>query len=277
VAVKYPTFTDVSTSRRKKKYELHDVVYTPYAEAIHKPELVAYGRSTLETTIAAAFDAYRAAGVKSRAFPDRLLADVVDPQLVESIAIIEHLNTGSLNGDGAQTAMDSVFVTIGANQADAFDYARSTAGAMGLVQFIPSTYKLMAKRPELGLIQDFKTGMTDPVNAVKAEIAYLDAELANMPLSVKDLYYVDNDRVKEYLAAAYNAGGTRVRKAIAQWGDSWSDPHAAEIAAVAKKKGARSRSVTSLKNATLHAETVDYVKKMRRALTMLRPPPPIQT
>lgn len=277
LAVRYPIFKDISTSSRSPKYELVDVLYTPYSPDIHQTEMVEWGKKTLRSEIGAAYDQYRAAGIKSKAFPDRLLVDVIDPQLVESIALIEHLGVDALLGDDATKAMESVYVVVGANQKDAYDYSRSSAGALGMVQFIPSTYALMAKRTDLGLIKDFETGMSDPVNAFKAEIAYLDAELATMPLAVKDLYYVDNDRVKEYLSAAYNAGGTRVRRAIVQWGDGWSDPHAEEIAAIARKYGPNSATTLKVKNATLHKETIMYVKKLRQALKILRPPPPLLT
>lgn len=277
VAVRYPIFKDVSTSKRNPRYELKDVVYTPYSSQIHDAETVAWGVETLRANIAKAYDAYRAAGIRSRAFPDRLLADVIDPKLVEQIAVIEHLGETALFGEDARRAFESVYVVIGANQDDAYDYSRSSAGARGLVQFIPGTYALMARRPELGLIKDFEAGMADPVNAIKAQIAYLDAELASMPLAVKDLYFVDNARVGEYLAAAYNAGGSRIRRAIARWGDAWSEPHDAEIAAAAKRYGSRSAQANTLKNATLKRETVIYVKKLRAARALMGTAPVIVT
>ncbi len=271
VAVRYPIFKNVSVSRRKPRFALHDVVYTPYSDALRTSEMIAWGKDTAHGEIRAAFDALRAASVHSRAFPDQLMSDVIDPKLVESIAIIEHVGLGGLS-DGYDTATDAFYVTLGGNQADAYLYARSPAGALGLVQFIPSTYALMAKRKDLGLIPNFDQGMADPVNAIKAQIGYLDAILADMPLSVKDLYHVDPTRVDEYLAAAYNTGDGRVRKTIAQWGDAWSEPHAADINALAKKKGRRSHAVKKLKAATLLPETVIYVKKLRQALNFLNPP-----
>lgn len=275
VAVRYPIFKDISKSRRNPRYELEDVVYTPYSSRIHDAETVAWGVETLRASIAKAFEAYRAAGIRSRAFPDRLLADVIDPKLVEQIAIIEHLGETALFGEDARRAFESVYVIIAANQDDAFDYSRSSAGARGLVQFIPSTYALMTRRPELGLIKDFEAGMTDPVNAIKSQIAYLDAELASMPLAVKDLYSVDNARVGEYLAAAYNAGGARVRRAIDRWGDAWSEPHDSEIAAAAKRHGSRSAQANILRSATLKRETVIYVKKLRAVRALMDPLPVI--
>ena len=311
VAVRYPIFKDVTVKRRHPRYELQDVVYSPNSDALRSPEMVAYGKQTLLGYIGAAYDALRASGVRSKAFPDKLVADVIDPDLVQSIAAIEHLGVGSLQGDGAQTALDSVYATVGANQDAAYAYARSSAGALGLVQFIPSTYALMAKRPDLGLTKDFNAGMTDPVNAFKAEIAYLDASLADMPLSVRDLYSVDPSRVDEYLAAAYNGGDIRVRRAIAAFGDDWSADPSARKAVLQKKYEALFSQAASLKKrilaendpavwkpmqkqlnasraeraqvqaqmskltaSSLRTETALYVQKLRSVLALLRPPAP---
>ena len=273
VGVRYPIFRNVTVNARKPRYELVDVHYVPYSSRLHTAEMVAWGKETLDANVKEAYDAYRAAGIRSRAFPDRLLVDVISKEQLETIAVIEHLSEGSLFGSNPRLAMESVFVVLGGNQDDAYAYSRSSMGAKGLFQFIPSTYKLMAARKELGLDPDFETGMADPVNAIKAAVAYLDAELAGMPLAVKDLYYVNNDRVIEYLAAAYNGGGTRIRRAVTMWGDAWSEPHDAEISALARKHGARSLTVTRAKNATLRDETITYVKKLRQTLTLMRPSP----
>jgi len=309
VAVRYPVFKDVTVKKKQPRYQLQDVVYTPYSDALHTPETVALGQETLRANIAEAEGALRAGNVMSRAFPDRSVADVIDPKLLEAIAVIEHLGESSLLGTNAQTAADSFYVVVAANQDDAYAYSRSSAGARGLVQFIPSTYALMVKRPELGLIRDFDAGMADPVNAIKAQIAYLDSELASMPLAVKDLYAVDPSRVDEYLAAAYNGGGARVRKAIAAFGDDWSaDPTDRKAvlqkrfdalfyeATVLKKKilaeddpavwkpmqkrlnASRAEraqvqaKIDALKASSLHQETAVYVQKLRAVLKMLRPP-----
>lgn len=273
VGVRYPVFRDVSVSSRKPRYRLEDVVYVPYSSKLHTPEMVAWGKETLDANVMKAYAQYRELGVRSRAFPDRLLVDVISPEQLEAIAVIEHLSEGSLLGANGRIAMESVYIVLAGNQDDAYAYSRSSMGAKGLFQFIPSTYKLMVARKNLGLDPDFETGMAAPINAIKAAVAYLDAELAGMPLAVKDLYYVNNDRVIEYLAAAYNGGGTRIRRSVNQWGDAWSETHATEIAAASRKHGSRSVIVTKMKNATLRDETISYVKKLRQTLAMLRPSP----
>jgi len=309
VAVRYPIFKDISVSKRKPRYQLQDVVYSPFSEPLRTPEIVALGQATLRANIEEAMSQYRAAGIMSRAFRDRLLVDVIDPELLEAIAVIEHLGEKAVLSD-PERASGSFYAIVATNEDDAYAYSRSSAGARGLVQFIPSTYALMVKRSELGLIKDFEDGMSDPVNAIKAQIAYLDAELASMPISVKDLYAVDRWRVDEYLAAAYNGGGARVRKAIAAFGDEWSaDPAAqkaslqkqydklfAEAEALKKKiyaeddpavwkpmqkrlnaSRAERAQVTAklngLKSSALRTETAIYVQKLRAIIKLLRPPP----
>jgi hypothetical protein len=301
----------VTVKKRQPRYQLEDVVYTPYSEALLTPEMVALGQQTLRANIARAMEALRAGGVRSRAFPDRLVSDVIDPKLPEAIAVIEHLGEASLLGSNAASAAGSFYVVVAANQDSAYAYSRSSAGARGLVQFIPSTYALMTKRSDLGLIKDFEAGMSDPVNAIKAQIAYLDAELASMPLAIKDLYSVDPARVDEYLAAAYNGGGGRVRKAIKAFGDDWSNDPTAQKASLQKRFDALFAEADGLKRkilaeedpaiwkpmqkrlnasraerahvkakldgitaSSLRKETAVYVQKLRAVLKQLRPPAP---
>lgn len=261
VAVKYPIFDEVvwwHYGHSHSSYDLIPVVYTPWSKRLHQPEIVEWGKATLITMLNDVYADLNARGVMSRAFPDRPLTDIISPELVQGIAVIEHMGLASLSGPKGEYLMDSVFVILGTNQDKAYAYSRSSANAKGVAQFIPSTYKIMTKQTNLGLDPDFETGMANARNALKAMIAYLDAELAYMPFSVRDLYYVDIDRVHEYLAAAYNAGGVRVRRAILMWGDAWSEDHVAANYTQAR--------------AILRDETQQYVAKLRVVKDLLRKP-----
>lgn len=270
VAVQYPIFKEKWITSKKRVYELEDVVYTPYSRELHTPEMAAWGQATIDAMIAQAYDDLRQMGIRSRAFPDRLVVDVIDPELVKAIAVIEHLSETSLAGENAQAAQESFYVIMAGNQDKAYAYSRSSAGAKGLVQFIPSTYKLMVKRKELQLNPDFETGMADPRNAIRAQIAYLDAELAGMPLAVKDLAAVDPRRVDEYLAAAYNGGGARVRKAIKALGDDWSSDPTAKTAELQRRYDALFAQADSLKKKILAEEDPAVWKPMQAKLNKLR-------
>jgi hypothetical protein len=291
---------------KKKTYELHDVTYVPYSDGLRQAEMISWGEETLERYVSGVYAELRAKGIRSRAFPDRLLADVIDPDFAKAIVIIEHASDQNLLRD-PQGVADTVRVVIGTNQERAYSFSVSSAGARGLVQFIPSTYKLMTRRSDLELITDFVQAMSDPHNAIKAQVALLDSELASMPSSVRALYDVNPGKVNEYLAAAYNGGGGRVRKAIANFGDSWSDSSTAktaanraehdklinrgeavkvlikkadaktlkslqaELADIRKRYRALDAQLSVMQAATLRAETVGYVKKLRAIMPLLKP------
>jgi hypothetical protein len=295
------------TVKKKKRYSPAFSYYVPYVKELYSPETLAAGSDYLSSLIKDAFDDLDAKGVVSRAFPDQALTAVVDPYLIKSIAVIENADSQIFEDNNSEDSLGRFLVKLAINKENALGTVVSSAGARGMVQFIPSTYKIMVtKRPDLQLIPDFVTGMNDHKNAVKAEAAYLDMILADLPDSVKDLYHQDRGAAAEYLAAGYNGGSVRVRKAIQAWGADWSAAHAsyAELTAKAKSLNARiaqidrklavgglsaqkiadlkaerktdvaSRETTiALRNKTngscLKKETVAYVVKLRRVYDML--------
>lgn len=266
----YPVVTTSTTSSKVKskktgklvtvrssKYSALDTVYIPYSNDYYTPEILSAGSDYLSFLIQEAYDELRAKNIHSRAFPDRLLSDTIDPYLVKTIAVIEQSDHRTLLGDTEpERAVGRFLIKLATNQENAFSSALSTAGAAGMVQFIPSTYAMMVRnRPDLGLIPDFRTGMSDHKNAVKAQVAYLDEELAVLPTSVRALYPTEKLKAGAFMAAAYNGGSPRVRKAIAAYGDAeWDILHH-------QKRG-------KLTPSSLRSETVTYVKKLRKTYSM---------
>jgi hypothetical protein len=242
IGVVYPVARKLSAT----KYELHDTLYVPFQEEFYRPEVMAAGSDYLSDVIRSAFDELRDMGIKSRAYPDRLVADVVDPYLLKSIIVIEHTSHRTLlNDEVSERALGVFFAKLAINGDDAFDVALSSAGASGLAQFIPSTYALFVKnRPQYALIPDFAKGMADHTNAVKAEVAYIDDSLAILNGLVKEAYDTDKTKAAEYLAAAYNGGYSRVNRSIASYGEGWTQG--------------------------LRPETKTYVAKLRRAYSMFQ-------
>ena len=239
-----------------KAYDVTLTYRVPVTKAMYAPEVLAAGSDYLTLRIQDAFDDLRARGVKSVALPDRLLADVVDPYLVKSIVVIEHSSHVDLLSDfEPEREMGDFLVQLGLKGDHAFDGSVSSAGATGLAQFIPSTYKSLVKhRPELGLIPDFKKGMADHLNSLKAEIAYLDECLADMPKDIRASYRVNPEATAAVLAASYNGGSTRVRKALLNWGDAWDKVHRNENG--------------YMYASSLRTETSFYVAKLRQAYRM---------
>lgn len=245
VAVRYPIAYGLSGV--KDRYELRDEVYTPYTRDLHTKDIVAEGERHLDGLISGVLDSMRRDQIMSRSQSGQLMADVVDPALIKSLIVIEHTNL-SETARNAEQAVERVYVTLALNRGETYNYSRSSAGALGLVQFIPSTYNSFARRLNLKLNKDFETGMRDHANAVRAQIAHIDDSLANLPEDVRRAGTRD-PKVQEYLAAAYNGGYARVRTAIKIWDEQISgELKPAEI----------------LKRSRLHSETIQYVKKLRQ-------------
>ncbi len=282
--------------------------YVPYNSDLYSTETLANGSDYLSNLIKDAFSDLDAKQIKSRAFPGQPLTAVIDPYLIKSIAVIEHADGQIYAADNSEDALGRFLVKLALNKEEALNSALSVAGARGMVQFIPSTYKLLVKnRPDLALIPDFAKGMADHQNAIKSEAAYLDMILADLPQSVRDIYVKDKGAAASYIAAGYNGGSARVKKAIRVWGDDWSISHANEYARLAAKaallksriaqidkklklakttaaekkslKSERAKAVADragaladaaiIKNSWLVAETAGYVVKLRRVYTML--------
>ena len=251
---------------RRGRYSLEYGYNVPYNRALYSIETLSVGSDYLSSLIQDAFDALREKGIRSRAFPEKLLADVIDPNLVKSIAVIEHADSQIYDTDGSEDSLGRFLVQLAVNKDNALGNVVSSAGARGLVQFIPSTYQLMVtRRPDLGLIPTFEDGMADHKNAVTAAVAYLDMDLAAMPAEVRARAETNFGAVAPYLAASYNGGSTRVVRAIRLWGEDWALDHRAEYR---KARGTAARQ--AIARGSLKDETMYYVVKLTRAYTMLQ-------
>jgi hypothetical protein len=296
------------TIKKKVQYKPVFSYSVPYNSELYSVEALAAGSDYLSSLIKEAFDELDVKQITSRAFPGQPLTAIIDPYLIKSIAVIEHADGQIYENDKSEDSLGRFLVKLALNKEEALGGAVSVAGARGMVQFIPSTYKLMVtKRPDLGLIPDFVKGMADHNNAIKAEAAYLDMILADLPQSVRDIYVADKGAAASYIAAGYNGGSARVKKAIRVWGDGWSVSHASDYSILTKKaaslksriatidkklkstkltvaetkalKNERAKAVSdratalanaaNIKNTWLVAETAGYVVKLRRVYNML--------
>ena len=197
-----------------------DMVYAPYSEQIHTADVVASGKQYINDRADAALKDLRIKRVASRTVPDKLVVDVVPPDLVKNIILAETVDPGWLGfaDDGGLALAERALVIIGANREWAYRYTNSKAGANGLAQFIEPTYDLMVERyPEAGLIKDHTLGMADHTNAFKAIALLFDNETK----AIQDK--TAQPVTREMLAAAYNGGPSRVIRAVKSDGQQWAD------------------------------------------------------
>lgn len=157
----------------------------------------------------------RANGVKSRAFPNRNVADVIPTDVLMAIPVIEHVDPTKIRRKGSETAVNDVLSNIGRKGPSAYAGIRSHRGANGLFQYMPRTYAgIRRKYPEARLVPGFADGMRNETNAATAVYLLLDESLDGVSGSRRAALMRSPMTLRMFLAASYNAGYPRVVRAL---------------------------------------------------------------
>ncbi len=192
------------------------IVYLPFTEDTFDPDFVSSGKEFLLGTARNALEDLRRAQVRSTAFPGELLADVIPPQLIATLAVIEQTDDGDYVEKEA-AAFDEVLSQYGLKQEEAYRYSVSSANALGPMQFTNrkgnGTYALVVRScPGARLDPIFERGATNLLNAMKAAVCLLDLDLAAMPSDIRFAYRANPDVLGIFPVAAYNGGSRNVSK-----------------------------------------------------------------
>lgn len=217
VAIKYPVSNE--NGRFGGSADVIEAIYTPYSAEIENPNIIGRGLETQEGFIEKAYARLKNRGVRSRAFSGRSITEVVPREVVRVLLINEHIDPGEFRSEGlAERLACRVLTVVAMNSEKAYAYSISKAGARGLVQMISSTYNLLLKKyPEAGLNSDFPIGMSDPINAVMAQVLLCDADWE----SLRSRFEIGPERIGPYLAAAYNGGVGRVLSLLSSEQEEW--------------------------------------------------------
>jgi hypothetical protein len=153
------------------------------------------------------------------------MGDATPMEVSLVLSIIEHIDPDRFEHyEGNEIALvHEVLTIIGANTTEAYRYSKSPAGARGLFQFVPDTYRrLRQKYRSAGLKQDFVSGCDDHINAAKASLLLFDSDLASLPRKLWSVARKDGRSVGMYLAAAYNCGPKRVETSARACKGQWT-------------------------------------------------------
>lgn len=163
-----------------------DFYYSPYSPDLYKSFLVQEGRAYLTGVVDKALEDLRNLEVMSKAYPGKLLADTIKPELLIAIPHIEQSDFGEALVD-PKTTFERVDVILGANKQRAYAFTRSSADAQGLNQFTRGTYQGIRKYyPGANLIKDFVKGANDHVNVTKAAASLVDYNRAEYISPLKE-------------------------------------------------------------------------------------------
>ncbi|MDP1689365.1 MAG: hypothetical protein Q8L47_04560 [bacterium] len=205
---------------REKGHET--MVYSPYTDYLAQKEVVDFGNKYLKTAILNALDELKKQFVLSRAVRGSLVADVISERIIFNLALIEHMDHGEYEDKGDVYMMNKVLTQLALNREKTFNYAKSSAGALCLMQIMRTTYGgVKGKKGKLapGVLQLYPNAKLpiDPVigscgshsQATKVAYLVLDDKLAYMPSDFKGKFVNEPKRYGYVLAAAYNGGSGR--------------------------------------------------------------------
>ena len=219
LAVKYPVSNE--GNRFGPGDPVIEAIYTPYSAEIKTDEVIERGIKIQTDLIKRAYARLSERAVFSRAYPGRKVVDVVPRDVLTVLLMNEHINPGYFKSAGlAKPLVEQVLTIIATNREKAYAYSISSAGARGLVQMIPSTYRLIAARyPSARLEPSFLAGMSDPINAIIAQVLLCDSDWE----SIRSQSDIGPDRIGPYLAAAYNGGVGRVLSVLRHDKQEWME------------------------------------------------------
>jgi hypothetical protein len=226
--IKYPENMAVlalRTTVRSGENTFAEVVYTPYSPEIDTLQVRRVGLDYLMQQIERAATDLKARKVRLNGFA-RLALDPMSSRIALVLSIIEHIDPTRFKAceKGSEIVLvNEVLTIIGANTTNAYAYSKSPAGARGLFQLIPDTYRRLVKRyPDSGLEKDFVRGCTDHFNAAKASLLLFDADLKSLPEKRLREVRKDASEAGRYLAASYNCGAKRVYRSAKKCKSDWT-------------------------------------------------------
>ncbi|MDT5295746.1 MAG: hypothetical protein QOJ76_2626 [Acidobacteriota bacterium] len=147
---------------------------------------------------------------------------VVD--VAERLCHVEHTDHKRFLTEDAASLFKEVRALYALNSGDTYRYSVSSAGAGGMVQMIPQTYKAVREQhPEAGLKEDFVEGMRDHSNALEAMLLYMQDTWDKLLKSDEVVAALGGGLATqaELLAAGYNSNPTRLPKYLRQGGAGW--------------------------------------------------------
>ena len=199
----YIVFAQRRPVHAKEGYE--EAVYTAYSPEFDTKTMRDAGMEYLSHLQRLAYDRIKDDDVRSRVSPGLTVADRIPTSMVLRLMITEHIDPLHMRYVGIEQCIHEVLVTLAANRAHAYAYAKSSAGALGLAQFIDDSYEMVrADYPKALLEPDFELGMSDLRNAVLASVLLLDLELTQLPRDYLKRFTDSSQRFTAFLAAGYN-------------------------------------------------------------------------
>lgn len=179
------------------------------------PEVINAGKLYVKNTIDVAREKLRQKGL----FISPKVAD-----MAERLSIVEHVDHYRFRTEYHQNIYNDIFTLYALNEGQTYRYSVSSAGAGGMVQMIPSTYRMIrARYANAGLMYDFVAGMQNHGNAAQAMLLYMQMtynDLISNP-TIFNAIQTGIATENELMSAGYNSNPARLAGYIKRGGAGW--------------------------------------------------------
>lgn len=180
------------------------------------PEVVSAGRFYVHNTIEVAREQLRNKGYA-------IQPKVAD--MAERLATVEHVDHLRFRTEPAANIFNDIFTLYALNEGQTYRYSVSSAGAGGMVQMIPSTYRIVRSRyPNAALNPDFVEGMRNHVNATQAMLLYMQMTWNDLTARPTINYALQTGIAtpEQLMSAGYNSNPARLSGYIDRGGAAWT-------------------------------------------------------
>lgn len=245
LALKYLITPKESGSKAEIENAMYSGVYVPYSQELIEESVTKAGEKYINDIIAQV--SKELANKPSVSEPGKMIPETIKPELVRALVYAEHMDTTEfLNTQDTKLLADKVNVLLAGNKSDTWKYSVSSAGAAGISQFIPSTYKSLVNRhKDITFNPDFVAGMRDHVNALKATFVLLDDYIAEVRNRAPEHFLPGH--AFDYGVAAYNGGPVRVSRAAKQYGATWYEANDGQLNAVEEEIRKANQNLASIR------------------------------
>lgn len=207
--VQYPVI------RNGKFYEM--AYYMSTHPGLVTPEVVGAGRIYVKNVIDIARQKLSEKGVT-------IQPKIAD--MAERLATVEHVDHTRFRNEMHQNIYNDIFTLYALNEGQTYRYSVSSAGAGGMVQMIPATYRMVRGWvPQMNLNPDFVTGMQNHVNATQAMLVYMQRTWNDLIASqtISDALASGIATPEQLMAAGYNSNPARLAGYISRGGSGWTN------------------------------------------------------
>lgn len=200
---------------REGKY-METAYYMSTHPGLVTSEVVSAGKLYVRNTIEIARDRLRDRGI------------IIQPKIAdmaERLATVEHVDHLRFRTEYHANIYNDIFTLYALNEGQTYRYSVSSAGAGGMVQMIPATYRMMRSRyPGVGLMPDFVEGMRNHVNASQAMLLYMQMTWDDLVASptVSNALFSRIATPEQLMAAGYNSNPAKLAGYINRGGAGWT-------------------------------------------------------